>query len=216
MRARWIPASKPPKRIDHMRSQDVQVLLKSGRQRVAHVLGFSSKGVWLTSEGGVDVTSEVLYWQPLPPGPGAHGASPRLKVLPLDYWMDHLDDEERASMYGRYMPTEPRMHRPGMYKQGKVAWFETSDGKAYRYDVAEFDYKLRLYNAERLSIRQARALSEVVLHGLATREQQAILLDYRDMREIRQTGRNARKYVLRLGRERAANKERDFDAASSH
>lgn len=210
MRRDWIPVSKPPKLVDRVCSQEVLVLLKNGRQRVAYVLRDSSGAVWFSSEGRANITAEVLYWQPLPATPSAHVASSRLKVLPLDYWMDHLEAEERSSLYARYLPTEPRMRRAGMYKQGKVAWFETSDGKAYRYPVDEFDYKLRLYNAERVSLKQARALSEVVLQGLATRAQQALLWDYRDMREIRETGRNARKYVLRLTREREATEKKEY------
>ena len=60
-----------------------------------------------------------------------------------------------------------------------------------------------------------RVLTAAPGFEVATREQQAMLWDYRDMREIRQTGRNARKYVLRLGRERAATEEKDY-APSSH
>lgn len=208
----WNPATKPPK-LRHLEcglrsSDEVIGYFKDGRQRMVVVSRYDDKDAelkWHTAcSERWDVTGRVLCWKPLEAGPHAQAPAKRLKVLPLDYWMDHVDAGERAELFARYQETEPRMKRPGVYKQGKVAWFETSDGLAFRFFGDEFDYKLRLYNAERLSPRKARALRAVVVEGLATQEQQRQLRDYLDMCEIRQTGRNARKYVMQLVRQREA------------
>lgn len=125
----------------------------------------------------------------------------RTKVLPLEFWMTDKEMLEDCLKGGKYDRVEPHFNRPGIYRNGDQCWFETSDGRAYTYPVSQFAYEMRILDAERISIKQADALAEVVKQRLATPAQRALLNDYRGAMEIRNTYRQSRLSVLRVYRD---------------
>lgn len=122
----------------------------------------------------------------------------RTKVLPLDYWMQIPELLADCLAGGHYPAVLPRYHRPGLYLQGKDCWFEIQDGRAFCFPRHTFCYQLALLDAERLTIRQAAALAEVVRLKLATRAQRQLLYRYQDAMAVRQTYRSSRKHCLSI------------------
>lgn len=208
MRNNWKSLSNPPrlKPSDFGRrsSGDVLGLLKDGRQRVVTLERYDepdSAPRWYTAcSERWDVTEDMRNWQPLPPAPNAGPVRTRrhVKVLPLDHWMTWAASLEDCLAHGPYKKVAPRFNRPGIYREGASCWFELPDGRAFTFRREDFDFKLAILNAERISRRQAAALAAVVVHRLASPEQETMLRAYRDMMEVRETGRRARKHVLGL------------------
>lgn len=123
---------------------------------------------------------------------------PRIKVLPLESWMEWDSVEDCLSLYPT---TAPTFHRPGIYRTPTQCWFELVDGRAFEYPTADFDFALRLLEAERLTARQAAALQAVVAQRLATKAQRQLLRDYEDHRQCRAVYRNSRKTAMRILRD---------------
>ena len=125
----------------------------------------------------------------------------KLKVLPPESWMlaPHALEDCTSPRHGifRYTPRDPQFHRPGIYKQGNLCWFE-SDDRAWSYDPKDFAYSLSLLQAAELNTHQVRALQAVVDQKLATKAQRHLLRMCGDSASIRQSGRNARSWVNRF------------------
>lgn len=136
-----------------------------------------------------------------------------LKVLPLERWMTY-PDWLLDSTLKNYEAIEPILRRPGVYLQravltgkwgecrtlwsAKRAWFELLDGRAFLMKSRDVEYELALADASRLNARQVAALKEVIAQRLATRQQAALYRLACDYASICETGRSARRHVLRF------------------
>lgn len=208
----WIPVSVPPKLrlqdFGRLSSGDVLVFCAGGAKRVATLERYddspSSEATWYSacSERG-DLSRQVLFWQPLPKDP-APPPSPRLKVLPLDTWMEHTWLLEDALESDRYVGTAPRYHRPGIYLLGDQCWFELADGRAFTYEAPMFRYTLSLLVAADLTEAQAAALGAMARAKLATKAQLAKLRAYQDAYSCRAVYRNSRKTAMRFSKQKDA------------
>jgi hypothetical protein len=99
----------------------------------------------------------------------------RLKVLPLDRWMTkvYTNPEDFKSCVHGMKKILPILNRDGIYKYGKLYWFE-SMGVAYKYWSGMFDFTLNILHASELNERQAQALKDIVEQKLATRKQREL------------------------------------------
>lgn len=120
-----------------------------------------------------------------------------IKVLPLDFWMTHANLLEDCLADGRYCPVEVRFKRPGIYLEGDSCWFELDAERAYTYDKSYFTYTIELYEAMRLTVKQAAALKQIIELKLATRKQRELHCRYREAMEGRNVYRMSRKVSLR-------------------
>lgn len=78
----------------------------------------------------------------------------KLKVLPLDRWMRHADDEDLE----RYEPIAARLNRDGRYHYQGVTWFEV-DGKGYLEPRSDdFLYVLKMADDRRLHPKELAAM----------------------------------------------------------
>lgn len=118
------------------------------------------------------------------------------KVLPLERWMCDEDSLADCLDSDRYAEVAPQFNRPGLYLSEGRCWFELATGKAYAYPVEYFEYSLALLDAQRLTVRQAAALEEMVKQRLATKVQRQLLQHYKEAMEIRNTYRQSRKAFL--------------------
>ena len=129
-----------------------------------------------------------------------------LKVLELPSWAkahgDPFFDEMREQSLRRCLPTGPVWGRPGRYKcslYGRLPWLELEDGRAFfepRTD--DFDFALRLLDAERLNHRQIAALQHIADQRLATKEQRDLLRYARYAAEARESERVGRRVSQRV------------------
>lgn len=113
----------------------------------------------------------------------------RIKVLPLESWMDtarganEFDAVMWADMERSYPEIRPIVGREGYYldRYTRTAWFEIG-GKAYRCGrPADFEYRLCILNARRLTRREREAIQEL----------ERLRLCPPDLREVRWLDREA-------------------------
>lgn len=122
----------------------------------------------------------------------------KLKVLPLSPTMDleFYDDDDKPMFFNSVKGDEinPVFNRPGIYKYGNLCWFETGN-LAYRYNSAQFNYKLNIFHISELDIKQYRALKDVVEHKLATKEQKEMMHLYQDWLRMKKSQMDIKKYM---------------------
>lgn len=98
-----------------------------------------------------------------------------LKVLPLNpgpeakLWWSRFAEE--VKLYGLGVSTEPKIKRPGFYKDGKVAWYEISDTEAYIVSTEIFDRELSRYNTEEMTAEEKKAIMLISQTRFATKNQ---------------------------------------------
>ncbi len=97
-----------------------------------------------------------------------------IKTIPLYSWMKNSWALEDVLKYGSYKQLPTVFNRPGVYKIGKVCWFETTDGKAFYYDREQFDYDMSLINVSEYNARQVNALGVACREKVATKTQQRL------------------------------------------
>lgn len=117
------------------------------------------------------------------------------KVLPLNFWMKHPKLLENCLTTHRYKFTNPELHREGIYKLGKKCWFEI-DGYAYTYPVEDFNYQLNMLNAEELTVKQGKALEEIIKQKLSSKEQRKLFQFYCEAMRSKKCSRHSRKLAI--------------------
>ena len=122
----------------------------------------------------------------------------RIKVLPLESWMEWDFTLENCLEGGRYTPVPVRFNRPGIYLEGTLSWFELENGCAYSYPTDQFQYTLKMHDALRLDPQQVRALKDIVAARLASRRQRELLTNHLNAMATREVYRNSRKHALRF------------------
>ena len=133
----------------------------------------------------------------------------RIKRLPLDNWMKHVDRLKYTLPYKRI----PVVYgKPGVYKVGKDCWFEDLQGRAFEYEASTFDYRLEGYNVLELNHRHIAALRAIASVKLATEKQRRLLYRYRTAQETRDVYRRGclfRNKALKHFRSKKSEKEKE-------
>jgi len=95
-----------------------------------------------------------------------------IKRLELDSWMTSKRFFDQTISLGGYIEIEPKLHRNGLFLQGKECWFEVN-GKAYTEKslFASFYYRLKILQVRELNQFQTAALASIVIAKLATPKQ---------------------------------------------
>ncbi len=135
---------------------------------------------------------------------------PKVKVLPLEFWMEcePFNDDPAYAGWGEpcsdhmkktYPETTPVFNRDGMYKHGDRAWFEIN-GKAFSMPVKSFQFQLDVASGGELSDEKYKALGAIIRVGLSTRKQYYMHYHAMCYRQFRDTERSSRKWVLELRR----------------
>lgn len=133
----------------------------------------------------------------------------KVKVLPLEFWMTVAPFTDRMSwmndraganiMRKKYPETTVMFSRDGLYKCGKVSWFEVG-GKAFEYNAEQFDSDLSVVAGIELSKEKLSALAAIINVGLSTKEQREMYRAACLAIECRNVRRSVRKRMLDIHR----------------
>ena len=134
---------------------------------------------------------------------------PNIKVLPLEYWMtiapftdkmSWMNDRAGAdAMRKKYPETAVTFSRDGVYKCGKVSWFEVG-GKAFEYNAKQFDSDLSVVAGIELPKEKLSALAAIINVGLSTNKQREMYRAACLAIECRNVRRSVRKRMLDIHR----------------
>ncbi len=117
-----------------------------------------------------------------------------LKILPLEGWMS-VDDATIAQSMPSLTSTAPIFNRNGWYRTRNSCWFEYN-GRAFLRRADDFDYCLRLFNHRPLRPESRQAIRLLMQERLASRELRELYHTDTDWRQIRDSGRMARKWLI--------------------
>ena len=121
-----------------------------------------------------------------------------LKVLSLPYWAYRdIDSPTLLGVVDRYHELNPVFNRNGMYLEGNECWLEV-DGRAFTYDPERFKYDLALLDAEEYNHKVYKALIDICSVNLATKKQRKLLYMIETAKDVRNTSRSIKKYMLRM------------------
>jgi hypothetical protein len=124
----------------------------------------------------------------------------RLKCLPLESWMKHARVRNHTIKHGdAYFPINPIIHRDGYYRLGNCCWFEVDSLAWACASHHQFQYSLRMLNAQELRPEQQIALKAISVTNLATKHQRDLWLDHRDCVELRATQRRVQQLTKSIG-----------------
>lgn len=82
-----------------------------------------------------------------------------IKVLPLPSRLLHMSVLQLA--YGGAIKVPPVFFRDGLYKVGNICWFELK-GRAFKYDVEDFNHTLLASNVKEISCDVMQKLSYIL------------------------------------------------------
>lgn len=121
-----------------------------------------------------------------------------VKVLPLPYWAHRdIDSPTLLGVVDRYCEINPVFHRDGMYLEGNECWLEI-DGRAFVYDAEQFKFELATLNAGEYNDSVYKALIDICSVNLATKKQRKLLYMIETAKDVRNTSRSIKKYMLRM------------------
>lgn len=122
---------------------------------------------------------------------------PKLKMLPLLYWMEHLENQVPTS--GIYKP----IGRDGYYRRGDLVWFEINNRCFVTHgttSVAHFELHLAITDEKILRPADVAALKTVI--GFTKNKQLIeILQQHEEALQLRSSYRDARKLMLSIFKE---------------
>lgn len=109
-----------------------------------------------------------------------HVKKPRPKILKLPEWTLHKKTLEDCLTHSKeHQPIPPIYNRPGIYllntNNQHKCWMELPDGRAFTYSEKFFKYELNLLHAREYNHRHLQALKNLVVEGLATKQQRQLL-----------------------------------------
>jgi len=127
-----------------------------------------------------------------------------IKKLSLDSWMDSDGwGFQECVDSDHYTKIDPIVGKPGRYFLNGMEWFELPNGDTYQANDGSFQYSLELLEVQQFNIHQINALREVIKQNVATASQRKTVRRYDDFLQIRATGRNARKSLVRFRKKMA-------------
>ena len=126
---------------------------------------------------------------------------PKIKVLPVgryeQFWLT-------GSLINPRM-MEPILNRPGFYLRGNKCWVEI-ESVAFEASPNLFKFDLEVFESEKITEAQYKALLEIRKQKLATKGQLRLIVMYEHLRDIRYKKDRAMLKKLRATKERNANR----------
>jgi hypothetical protein len=121
----------------------------------------------------------------------------RYIVLELPFWAKYKSGLLECTKG----EVQPIFNRNGLYldRKSKTAWVEYK-GKAYDY-THQYDgerYSLNLLNHKPLTNKETQYINFLIRSRVATKDLKKLYYTDRDWKEIRETGRSARKVMLEI------------------